>query len=105
MEPVSGAFGRRILLTPTPSADNISDMLPDTNPDVTDTTRVAHSPDPFLQRKDVPDCHSEASQLLTPCPLTAVYAPAPSPAPCTVTLDDPVTALFEYRLPLILSAA
>jgi hypothetical protein len=71
-EPVSGALARSIPLNPPPSIENTSDTLPGAKPAVTAAIRVAHSPDPGLQRNDVSDCHSEASQLLTPCLLTAV---------------------------------
>ncbi len=71
-EPVSGAFARNIPLNPPPAIEKASDILPGAKPAVTDTIRVAQSPDPALQRMDVSDCHSETSQLLTPCLLTAV---------------------------------
>ena len=58
------------------------------------------TPCELWQRTDVSDSHVDRSHRVCPAPPCAVYVARPMLAPCTVTLADPVAALFVLRMTL-----
>ena len=64
-------------------------------------SRLPRVPCPNMQTIDVSDSHSVASQPVWPALDLPVYGTSPMLAPCTVTDDDPVLALFVGRAMLI----
>ena len=66
-------------------------MLPPHNPTLATLRRLPARPWLVRQRADVSDSQPVRSQPVTPVwALTLTAPPVPSPAPCTVTLTDPV---------------
>eukprot|EP00961_Rhodomonas_salina_P075222 1009758-Rhodomonas_salina.1 len=70
-------------------------MLPAPCPTVITTLRVP--PTPWLARHTTPvfDPHIVASHPVNPRLPLPLYPATPNPAPCTVALNEPVTARFE----------
>jgi hypothetical protein len=101
IDPVAAPLVRCSTLNPEPTpAEKPKLMLPARPPTVTDSFRLPPAPSPLLHRIDVSDSHPVPSQPVTP-PRTAPVAIAdPIPAPCTVTLDDPVDPTFARLVEL-----
>jgi len=102
-EPLGGVFARRGRLIRPEMMDEASVILPDNTPAVRDSRRVPNTPDPLLQLTQESDCQSLASHLLPPSLPTPLYIIMPSPAPYTVTLDDPEAARFAAKAILTLA--
>lgn len=93
-DPDDPAFQRLIVLAPTKSPENKPDALPLRIPELT-LTRMLPAPDCApLHRTPVSDSHVVLSHVDMPIPTLAEYAAIPSPAPYSVTLDDPDAAPF-----------
>lgn len=93
-DPDNPAFQPLIMLAPAKSAEIKRDALPLRMPELT-LTRMLPIPDcPALHRTPVSDSHVVLSHVDMPIPTLAEYAAIPSPAPYSVTLDDPDEAPF-----------
>ena len=57
------------------------------------------------QRVDVSDSHVVRSQAVWPVRTTPVYVASPMFVPCTVTLADPVAALFDLLAKLNMASS
>ena len=93
-DPVPALFVRRITLSPPVSTDHTSVTLPDLDPAVTDTRRLPFKPCITWHRTDVSASQCVASHAECPARMLCVYPASPMLLPCTVTLADPVPALF-----------
>ncbi len=83
------------------SLDIPSVMLPTRPPTVIITRELPFAMTPTRHLTELSDPHTVTSHPLTPVDPPAVPPAAPNPAPCTVTLIDPVPATF--RLPITLN--
>ena len=68
------------------------ETLPSWFPTVNTTRLLLPVPDDTRQLNVVSDSHVVRGQLLAPARVLLLDAETPSPAPCTVTRDDPVPA-------------
>ena len=66
---------------------------------------MPRAPCPTRHRTDVSDSHSVPSHPVCPDRTIAVTAVSPTPAPCTVTDDDPVPARLYPSITLITPAS
>ena len=84
------------------SIQKTDDRLPPRCPADITTRRVPLAPCPRLHCTDVSDLHSVLSHLDCPRRTITVMATIPNPAPCTVTLAEPVPARFNRLNTLML---
>lgn len=100
-EPVPAPFADNTALTIALSTDTICVTDPTCDPTVAVILWVPRGPRPVIHRAVVSDIHSVASQAVSPVLAAPVYeSPSPSPDPYTVTLDEPVPAVLDRRVPL-----
>ena len=95
---VTPLFGTAALKCP-PSKDCAPDRLPVLPKTLVLSIKLAYSPDPTRDLTALSDAHSVPSHHVSPADTDPVYAASPSPAPCTVTLADPVDARFAAVIP------
>ena len=100
VDPVPALLVFLAVLTTPLSIDimNISVPDPTRSPDVIDTRLVPRNDAWCRQRTDESDSHAVASHAVLRALAAREYLRDPSPAPCTVRLDDPVTARFNTPL-------
>jgi hypothetical protein len=92
--PVDPPFSILDTLTTAKSNDSATLTLPARAAALIDTRRLSITPDPAWHRIEVSDPHTDRSHAVWPKRLDPVYAARPSPAPCIVTLADPVEPAF-----------
>ena len=97
VDPVPALLVFLAVLTTPLSIDimNISVPDPTRSPDVIDTRLVPRNDAWCRQRTDESDSHAVASHAVLRALAAREYLRDPSPAPCTVRLDDPVEARFN----------
>jgi hypothetical protein len=100
-DPVAARFDRSTALIARLSADSTADELPARIPTVTNRRRLPPTPCDTPHRNDVSDSHVVRSHAEAPSLEADVNAPEPKPPPCTVTLADPVVAMFVRRTKLL----
>ena len=90
-EPLPAMLETRSALRRPVDTDTPSLTLPPRAPTLTTLGRLPVIPWPVLQRADVSDSHRVLSQpVIAASTPTLLSPPAPSPAPCSVRLADPV---------------
>ena len=98
--PVAAMLALPIALTMLASCDIPALMLPCLTPMLIASCRVPITPCPAWHRTDVSASHVVRSHPVLPKLVDPVCVDRPRPDPCTVTLDDPVAALFARLGPL-----
>ena len=99
--PVVPALVRRNTLVDPKPTDRPAVTLPGTPPAVKDMRRLCTAPTPPRHRADVSDIQDVPSQLVAPILSCADPDLSPTPLPYTVTLVEPVAAMFTLSMPLI----
>jgi hypothetical protein len=99
-DPVPALFSRRIALTIGASDENPALMLPTRAPTLLVIRRLPVTPCPPEQRSDVSDSHVVSSHPVKYIRAAPVAPTIPTPAPCSVTIADPVAATFALRTTL-----
>ena len=94
-DPVAARFDRiTALIAPLVSADSPAEELPERIPIVANTRRLPLTPWDAPHRIDVSDPHVVRSHPEAPSLNADVNATDPMLPPCTVTLAEPVVAIF-----------
>jgi hypothetical protein len=93
-DPVATTFTPRNTLSMPDSNDRPWLTLPCLAPALIPTRRLPVAPCPTWHRTDVSASHVVRSHPVRPTLIAAVYVVRPRLDPCTVTLDDPVSAPF-----------
>ena len=99
--PVVPALVRRNTLVDPKPTDRPAVTLPGTPPAVKDMRRLCTAPTPPRHRADESDIQDVPSQLVAPILSCADPDLSPTPLPYTVTLVEPVAAMFTLSMPLI----
>jgi hypothetical protein len=103
-DPVAAPFVRRATLATSGSNDNPALTLPTRWPVVSETRWLPPTLSPPRHRTDVSDSQDVCSHALTPDLTHGVCDVCPKPAPCTVTLADPLPARFAclaWLIPIV----
>ena len=100
LDPVVAPFLTDSTLTSLAPYEKPADMLRTRCPTLSDTRRLPTKPDPAWHTTDVSDAQLDCSHALVPSRADAVYDTAPSAAPWSVTLCDPVAAALLLRAAL-----
>ena len=97
VDPVPATFARSTTLAGLDERENPRDTLPTRAPVVNVTALLPIAPCPDWHRKDVSDSHVDRSHPVWPKVLLDVNGALPIFRPCTVTLVEPVPAIFTRR--------
>jgi len=93
-EPVEARFVRSTTLTANASTDNKYVALTLRPPALKLSWRLPLTPCELWQRTDVSDSHVDRSHAVCESRTADVYVASPMLPPCSVTLAEPVAALF-----------
>ena len=99
-DPVAAELPTFTTLICIPSLENWPVALPAECPTLNDALRLPITPWLSRQRADVSDSHIVSSQELRPCLPAPDIHTTPIPAPCIVTLSDPLEAPLLRHAPL-----
>ena len=94
LDPVPPRFDLRTALVELASIDTDCVTLPPDRPAVSIARMLPTSPWPVLHRIDVSDSHVDRSHAVFESLAADVYVASPMSPPCSVTLAEPVAALF-----------
>ena len=95
MEPVPGPLDSLVTLSLATSSDQPSDIVLACPPALNTVRLLSPTPPLLRHRADVSDIQLDLSHADRPLDPPTVYDSSPSPAPLTVTLPDPVAAMFD----------
>ena len=95
MEPVPGPLDSLVTLSLATSNDQPADIVRACPPTVNPARLLSPTPPLLRHRADVSDIQLDLSHADRPLDPPTVYDSSPSPAPLTVTLPDPVAAMFD----------
>ena len=104
VDPVVAVFALHSTLITAGLVENVLLLLPRLTPLDKIRWRLPGALRPTRHRVDVSDSHELCSHALLPSTTTDVGDHDASPDPCTVTLADPVAAMFMRRIALKLTA-
>jgi hypothetical protein len=94
LDPVPPRFDLRTALIELASIETDRVTLPADRPAVSIARMLPTSPRPVLHRMDVSDSHVDRSHAVCESLAADVYVARPMLPPCSVTLAEPVAALF-----------
>ncbi len=100
-DPVPALFALSSALNTAPSRVKELDTLPALSPTVIATRLVPRAPLVVKHRTPDSDSHAVASHPVAPNTPRLVIPAGPNPAPCTVTLLDPVPPRFALLITLM----
>ena len=94
LDPVPPRFDLPTALVELASIETDCVMLPPDRPALSIARMLLTSPRPVLHRTDVSDSQVDRSHAVCDSRTAAVYVASPMLPPCSVTLAEPVAALF-----------